>query len=225
MSVNFRGQVTALTDFGLRPERFKELADVWVTKFPQNFDLPGERGTAVVCGCIDRAIIVPVRNVRSSKLVRPNHFHRDELASTSGEGLVHGSKGASTELMADVVISPETITSRTGGRKSEHETYLPSRRLVCMPRAAPCSLTIVFETVSVRLRLKGSKSDFASIAQDSALSVTDLIPIDLRQPHIRNTHNITQDSTYEGSICRYILDHDRRGWIVPVPSDDTMLVT
>ena len=127
VSANSRGQSIALTDFGLCPERFKELADVWMAKFPQNFDLPGEGGTAVVRGCIDRAIVVPVGNVRSGKFVRPNHLHRDKLASAPGEGLVHGSKGTGSEFMADVVISPEALTSRARGRKSEYETYSSSR--------------------------------------------------------------------------------------------------
>ena len=122
MSVDFKQQSAALTDFGLCPERFKQLTDVWVAKFPQNFDLPGEGGTTVVCGRIDRAIVVPVRNVRSGKLVRPNHFHCDKLAGASGEGLVHGSKGTGPEFVAHIVISPEAVTSRAGGRKPEYET-------------------------------------------------------------------------------------------------------
>lgn len=43
----------------------------------------------------------------------------------------------------------------------------------------PCPLTIVFETVSLRLRLKRAKSDFAPIAQDPALSVADPNSVDL----------------------------------------------
>ena len=56
---------------------------------------------------------------------------------------------------------------------------------------ALCSLTIIFETVPVCLRLKRTESDFASIAQDSALTVADLNPIDLRQstPHQKHARH------------------------------------
>jgi hypothetical protein len=42
------------------------------------------------------------------------------------------------------------------------------------------TLTIVFKTVPVCLRLERAKSDFASVAQDSALPMTDLDAVDLR---------------------------------------------
>lgn len=116
----------ALTDFSLRPERFDELTDVLMTKVPQNLDLPGEGGGTVVCGRVDGAIIVPVRIERSSKFVRPNHFHCDELPSAPGEGLVYCRKGASTEFVANVVISPEALTRRTRGCESEYEAYSTS---------------------------------------------------------------------------------------------------
>jgi len=77
-----------------------------MTKVPQNLYFSGERGTPVVCGCIDRAILVSVRIQRGGKFVGPNHFYRDKLSSASGEGLVHSRKGAGAELMADVVMSP-----------------------------------------------------------------------------------------------------------------------
>ena len=87
-----------------------------------------------------------------------------------------------------------------------------------------CPLTVVFKSVSLHLRLKGAKSDFTSIAQDSALSVTDLNSVDLPSTYIRGPPNIVWSSTYEGSICRQILDHDGRGWIAPFPPNDAMLV-
>ena len=115
-----------LTDFGLCPERFNELTDVRVTKIAQNLDLSSKRSTTVVCGCVDRAILVSVRVKRSGKFVGPNHLYRDELTSASGEGFVYRGKGPSTKFVANVVISPEAITSRTRGRESEYETYLIS---------------------------------------------------------------------------------------------------
>ena len=42
---------------------------------------------------------------------------------------------------------------------------------------------------------------------------------------IRSPRGIVQSSTYEGSVCRQIFDHDRRCWIVPIPADDAMFVT
>jgi len=116
----------ALTDLGLRPERFDELTDILMTKVPQNLDLPSEGGGTVVGGCVDGAILVPVRIERGSKFVRSNHFHRDELSSAPRESLVYCRKGASTEFVANVVMGPETITRRTRGRESEYETYLTS---------------------------------------------------------------------------------------------------
>ena len=98
-----------------------------MTKVPQNLDLPSEGGGTVVCGCVDRAIIVPVRVERRGKFVRPNHFHRDELSSAPGESLVNCREGASTEFVANVVVGPEAITRRTRGRESEYETYLTIR--------------------------------------------------------------------------------------------------
>jgi len=71
-------------------------------------------------------------------------------------------------------------------------------------------LTVVFDTVSLYLRLKGAKSDFTSIAQDSALPVTNLDSVDLPSTYIRGLLKIIWSSTYEGSICRQILDHDGR---------------
>lgn len=112
----------ALTDFSRCPKRFNELTDIWVTKFAQNIDLPGEGGTAVVCSCIDRAIPVSVRIEGRGKFVRSNHLYRDKLAGAPGEGLVHRSEGAGTEFVANIVISPEAITRRTKGRESEYET-------------------------------------------------------------------------------------------------------
>jgi len=92
-----------------------------------------------------------------------------------------------------------------------------------MLHMALCPLTVVFKSVSMHLRLKGAKSDFTSVAQDPALSVTDLNSVDLPSTHIRGPPDIVQSSTYEGSICRKILDHDGV-WILSVPPDDTMLV-
>jgi len=117
----------ALTNLGLAPERFDELTDVWMTKIPQNLNLPGEGGGTVVCGCVDGAVLVPVRFESGSEFVRPNHFDRNELTGAPGEGLVYCRKGAGTEFVANVVMSPETIARRTRGRESEYETYLTSR--------------------------------------------------------------------------------------------------
>lgn len=41
-------------------------------------------------------------------------------------------------------------------------------------------LTIVFKSVSLHLRLKRAESDFTPIAQDAALSMTDLNSVDLK---------------------------------------------
>lgn len=87
-----------------------------------------------------------------------------------------------------------------------------------------CPLTIVLKSVSVHLWLKRPKSNLASIAQDSALSVADLNSVDLQRSYVRGPGSIVQCSTYEGSICGQILDDDRRGWIVPVPPNDAMFV-
>ena len=89
---------------------------------------------------------------------------------------------------------------------------------------ALCPLTVVFKDVSMCLRLKGAKGDFTSIAQDAALSVADLNSVDLPSAYIRGPPNIVWSSTYEGSICRQILNHDGRGVISPIPPDDAMLV-
>ena len=60
----------------------------------------------------------------------------------------------------------------------------------------------------MHLRLKRPKSDLASIAQDSALSVADLNSVDLQRPYVRGPRSTVQSSTYEGSVCGQILDHD-----------------
>ena len=123
----------ALTDLGLRPERFDELTDILMTKVPQNLDLPGEGGGTVVCGCVDGAIVVPVRIERGSKFVRSNHFHRDELSSAPGESLVYCRERAGTEFVANVVMSPEALTRRTRGRESEYEAYSTSGLALHVP--------------------------------------------------------------------------------------------
>lgn len=51
--------------------------------------------------------------------------------------------------------------------------------LIHMFCTTPCTLTIVLDSISLRLRLKRTKSNFASIAQDPALSVSDLDSVDL----------------------------------------------
>jgi len=62
-----------------------------------------------------------------------------------------------------------------------------------MLRMAPCPLTIIFETLSLHLRLKGTKGDFASVAQDPALSLADLCPVDLqRNLHQRSVKHRTE---------------------------------
>ena len=71
-------------------------------------------------------------------------------------------------------------------------------------------LTVVFDTVSLYLGLKGAKGDFTSIAQDSALPVTNLDSVDLPSTYVRSPPKTIWSSTYEGSICRQILDHDGR---------------
>lgn len=87
-----------------------------------------------------------------------------------------------------------------------------------------CPLTIIFKSVTVRLRLKRAKSDLTSIAQDPALSATDPNSVDLQRPSSEGPHGIVQSSTHEGSVCRQVFDHDWRCWIVPVPPDDAMFV-
>ena len=44
-------------------------------------------------------------------------------------------------------------------------------------------LTVVFETVSLHLRLKRTKSDLAPIVQDPALPAADLNSVDLQRPN------------------------------------------
>ena len=49
----------------------------------------------------------------------------------------------------------------------------------CMFHMGLWSLTVVFETVPLRLRLKRTKSDLAPIFQDPALPAADLNSVDL----------------------------------------------
>ena len=58
--------------------------------------------------------------------VRPNHFYRDKLPGSPGEGLVYGCKGSGTKLVAKVVKGKESITRGARGRKPEHEAWLES---------------------------------------------------------------------------------------------------
>lgn len=90
-------------------------------------------------------------------------------------------EGAGAKFVANVVKSPEAITRRTRSRESEHETYLgPGFRLVCS-WVGLSRLTIIFETVSLRLGLKRAERDLASVGQDATLPGADLNSVDLQR--------------------------------------------
>ena len=61
-------------------------------------------------------------------------------------------------------------------------------------------LTIILKIIPLHLRLKRPKSNFTSVAQDPALSVTDLYSVDLQQPCVRGPHSVVQNPTYECAI-------------------------
>ena len=58
------------------------------------------------------------------------------------------------------------------------------------------TLTIVFKSVSVKLRLQGTKRDLASVAQDSALPVTDLNSVDLGRTKTVHQNKANQRSVF-----------------------------